>query len=262
MASTPDLSIILPCYNAESFLFGSLEALTTTLQALPITWEIIVVDDGSTDNTAALLAAWEGPNFRWIRFESNRGKGAAVRAGMQAAEGRQRIFTDVDLPYELEVIARCYSQLEAGSWAVFGSRRLSESSQVGSQSMLRRVGSRVFAAVARLVIGRGDLDTQCGFKGFNGLLASELFPRLRIDGFAFDVEASYLLTAAGVNIVNIPVQLVNHTFSTVTVLGGGVQSFIDVARIGLRRLYSAYPVEQLRLFVGTTLQHLPTQPQG
>lgn len=241
--SIPDLTIVLPCYNAASFVHASLTTLTAYLHTLPLRWEILAVDDGSQDGTRELLAQWDGPNFRWVGYTSNRGKGAAVKTGMLAAPGRQRIFTDLDLPYELSAIERCYERLAEGDLAVFGSRLLPESSQAITPPLIRRIGSRLFAAVAGLVIGRADLDTQCGFKGFNGTLADALFPLLRIDGFAFDVELSYLLTAAGVDITTIPVRLVNHDVSTVTILGSGLRSFLDVGRIAIWQLAGKYRVD-------------------
>ncbi len=242
-----DLSVILPCHNAAPFVEQSLGNLQAYLDSLGVNWEIVVVDDGSTDDTPAILDRCEGERCRVIHQVPNRGKGRAVVEGMMQAGGRIRIFTDIDLPYQLSDLKRCYEQLLAGpDQAVFGNRKLSGSASETDIPLKRRIGSRVFSTYAGLIIGRYDLDTQCGLKGFSGELAGRLFPLVTTDRFAFDVEIAFLLTAARLEIGSIPVTLVNHDLSTITVFGSGLRAFVDAAGIWRRKLAGRYDVSSLR----------------
>ncbi len=247
-AAPVELSLILPCYNAASLLEGSVSALMAYLEGLGVGWEIVLVDDGSTDGTPAVLARLAGPRVRTLRLEPNRGKGRAVREGMLAAAGRARLFTDADLPYRLDSIAACLDQIQAGRDAVFGSRLLAGSTIEADLPLLRRLASGLFRLAAGTIIGRYDLDTQCGFKGFSGPLADRLFPLLTIDRFAFDVELCLLLAEAGVPIGLIPVQLVNQELTTVTFVSAGLQTAVELGRIGLRRLRRGYDLHTLHAF--------------
>jgi dolichyl-phosphate beta-glucosyltransferase len=242
-----DLSVVTPCHNAAPFVERSLGELQTTLDSLGIDWEIVIVDDGSTDQTPAILDRCAGERCRVIHQIPNRGKGRAVAEGMVQAQGHIRIFTDIDLPYQMDDLKRCYEALAAGPHrAVFGNRKLSDSASETDIPLKRKIGSKVFSTYAGLIIGRYDLDTQCGLKGFDGELAECLFPLVTTDRFAFDVEIAYLLTAAGLEIGSIPVTLVNHDLSTITVFGSGLRTFIDAAGIWLRKLAGRYDVSTLR----------------
>jgi len=244
-----DLSVILPCHNAAPFVERSLNDLQAYLDSLGVDWEIVVVDDGSTDDTPAILDRCEGERYRVIHQVPNRGKGRAVVEGMVQAQGRIRVFTDIDLPYQLNDLKRCYERLLTGPHrAVFGNRKLSDSASETDLPLKRKIGSKVFSTYAGLIIGRYDLDTQCGLKGFSGELAERLFPLVTTDRFAFDVEIAYLLTAAGLGIGSIPVTLVNHDLSTITVFGSGLRTFVDAAEIWLRKLAGRYDVSTLREF--------------
>ena len=244
-----DLSVILPCHNAESFVEQSLDELQSCLDSMEIDWEIVVVNDGSTDGTPAILDRLESDRCRVIHQVPNRGKGRAVVAGMIAASGRIRLFTDIDLPYRMDDIECCYEALDSGpNPAVFGNRKLSESASETDIPLNRQIGSRVFSTYAGLIIGRYDLDTQCGLKGFDGALAEQLFPLVQSDRFAFDVEIAYLMTAAGIEIGAIPVTLVNHDLSTITVFGSGLRTFIDAGEIWLRKVTGQYDIAALRAF--------------
>jgi len=212
----PGLSIVIPCFNAARDIRASLDALSTYLERLPYSWEIVLVDDGSRDATAEILAARvRDPRIVLVVLERNRGKGRAVAEGMARARGACRIFTDQDLPYRLGAVARCAELvLERDHPVVFGNRLLAGSDAGRPPALRRLAGACVRAATGRL-LDRTDVDTQCGFKGFSAPVADALFPLLRIDGFLFDVEAALLLQRAGVPITFVPVELVNDGRSTV-----------------------------------------------
>ena len=241
-----EVSIILPCYNCAPFVERSFDTLCEHLDTLSSSWEIIMVDDGSADGTWDLVQRFaQDSGCKGIQFEENRGKGKAVIAGMAEARGKYRIFTDVDLPYRLENMSDCLELLGSERYqAVFGNRQHPESSIV-EISRGRRVAGRIVRFVSAFLVGRRDIDTQCGLKGFSGELADLLFPMLTIDGFLFDVELCFLLAEAGVEIRFIPVHLVNQGHSTVSFLRTGSSTVVDASRIKVRRLRHSYDVSPL-----------------
>ena len=231
-ADAPDLSLVIPFYNCRSRVGPTVEALTSHLDGMALTWEAVLVDDGSTDGTAeALRGRGDDDQVAVVHLARNRGKGGAVAAGMARARGRCRIFTDADLPYRLDAVgACCRAVLDRGYHAAFGNRLLDGSVTHGVATG-RRWASRLVRLVAGTVIGRRDVDTQCGLKAFSAELADALFPMLRIDGFLFDVELTLLLSRAGVPMGFVPVTLVNQDESTVRVLRTGFGTLRDAWRI-------------------------------
>lgn len=242
---SPDLSIVLPCYNVARFIPGMLAELAAYLNGLDITYEIVTVNDGSTDDTAHVLTALDLPALRMVTLPANRGKGGALIAGMGRAAGRYRIFTDADLPYDLSAIPAALDRLDAGSPAVFGNRHLIESEQAVETSLLRRAGHSAFGLAAGLVIGQFGHDTQCGFKGFSGSLATTLFPQITLERFGFDVEIYMLLIKAGIPISTVPVRLVRHDVSTVN-MGSGAHAFIEISRLARPGITRRYDLDALR----------------
>lgn len=229
----PELSVVIPCYDCGAHVARSVAALREHLETGGRSWEIVLVDDGSTDDTAAVLRSLaDGVRVLARSFPRNRGKGGAVAEGMAMARGACRVFTDVDLPYRLDAIDRCADRvLLEGHPAVFGNRLLAES-DASAQPLVRRVvGGAVRAAMGRL-LGRADVDTQCGLKGFSGPLADALFPALRIDGFLFDAEATLLLTRAGVPISFVPVELRRSGASTIGFARTGLKTLREWWRLG------------------------------
>ena len=236
---TPELSVVLPCYRSAPLAIRSVERLSDYLDDTGLTWEVVVVDDGGNDFPAE---PWDpaGP-ARLIRLPVNRGKGAAVGMGMRAARGWVRIFTDVDLPYDLTlfpVMARYI--LDRGFHVVIGDRTLPGSSYLGDISVARRIASVIFSEfVGRLVTG-GFFDTQCGLKAMRGDVADELFELRRLDRFAFDVELVYLSLRHKLDIKRIPVQLRNNETSTIRLGRDAARGVADVLRIKYHQLRGHY----------------------
>lgn len=191
--------------------------------------EIVVVDDGSGDGTAE--AARDGGADQVIVQPRNRGKGAAVRAGMLASTGRVVCFTDADLAYDPPHLRRLLAEVERGWDVVIGSRRHPES-RVSRSSGLRLLGSILVNRVSGAVLLARPLDTQCGLKGFRGDVARSVFAQSRIDGFAFDIEVLHLVERAGYSLTEIPVNLdESDEPSTVRVGRDVVQLALDMLRI-------------------------------
>lgn len=231
----PHLSIVIPAYNEEKKIDTDLAAALDYFDRQPYSFEVIAVDDGSTDGTAAKLAEWErrcAPRVRAICYRPNRGKGYAVRTGMLAARGARRMFADAGLCVPFSEVERGLAALEAGCDVAIGSRKLAASRVVQPQAAYRRWGSRVFGALVRLLMGLGGIeDTQCGFKFFTARAAEELFGRSCIDGFMFDAETLIHARRLGMKIGEFPVEWRADPDSRYRPLAGSVRNLVELARI-------------------------------
>lgn len=234
----PEISVVLPCYRSAGLARLSADRLARFLDETFASYEIVVVDDGGGD----FDGSWpeEGP-IRLLRLPANRGKGAAVRAGMLASRGRVRVFTDVDLPFELEpILASACFITERGFHLVIGDRTLPGSSYALDVGWRRRLASVVFSKLVGIFLTGGFFDTQCGFKAFRGDVAQGLFGLSRIDRFAFDVELLYLALLYRTDIKRIPVQLRNNETSAVRLLRDSLRMLLDVGKIRLFAWRGAY----------------------
>jgi glycosyltransferase involved in cell wall biosynthesis len=243
------LSVILPCYRAPSLARASATRLINAFAGRIPTYEIIVVDDGIGDCEPVLrdLPTPPGGKVTVITLPENRGKGGAVAAGMKAASGRVRIFTDVDIPYGTTPIMLVESLIRnRGFHIVTGDRTFPQSRYETELSFGRRLASRVFSKITATLVTGGFFDTQCGLKGFRGDIAESLFALQTVERFAFDVELIYLALTYGLEIKRIPVMLESNTTSSVQLGRDAIQTFIDVARIKLHQLRGDYESVELR----------------
>lgn len=191
--------------------------------------EIIVVDDGSGDRTADF--ALEAGANQVIVLPQNRGKGAAVRAGMIASRGATVAFTDADLAYHPAQLRRLLHEVEQGADAVIGNRRHPDSELVAT-SGVRTVGSRIVNRLASLVLLSAPHDTQCGLKGFSAEAARDIFSRTRIDGFAFDIEVLHLAERRNWELTQVPVEVADTgQRSTVHLVKDVLRLGVDLIRI-------------------------------
>ena len=225
-ADRPRLSVVVPAYGEAGRIAGTIAALR---EALGDDTEIVVVDDGSTDDTAA--AAETAKADVVIRIPDNRGKGAAVRAGMLAAHGDVIVFTDADLSYPPAQIEVLRTELVRGTDVVVGSRRHIGTRTLVRAGRLRELSGRVFNVFTRLVLPRKFGDTQCGLKGFRRDAARQIFSQSRIDRFAFDVEILWLADHFGFSIKEVPVELDNAPGSTVRLASDALRMVRDLTRI-------------------------------
>jgi dolichyl-phosphate beta-glucosyltransferase len=228
--SRPDVSLVLPVYNGAAFAARSTRTAADLLASRFGSWEVVVVDDGSVDGTAAAVAAVTDANVRLVPLPENTGKFGALKAGMREARGRCRVFTDADLPFDLSAIpymARLVN--ERGFHLVIGDRTLRESEYHDRVPPPRRFASRSFSFFVRLLVTGGLFDTQCGLKAFRADVADALFPLLLDDGFAGDVELLYVALKYNLEIKRIPVRLLRSEPTTVRVFG---QAGRMLARIG------------------------------
>ncbi|MGK5640648.1 dolichyl-phosphate beta-glucosyltransferase [Streptomyces sp. URMC 126] len=206
---TVGLSVVVPAYNEEDRLAPSLKAIRDHLDGEGTDdWELIVVDDGSTDGTADVVraAAAEDPRVRLLGSPANRGKGHAVRTGVLASRGRRVLVTDADLATPMEELPLLAARLDEGAAAAVGSRAL-PGSRIGiRQHALREALGRAGAGVIRALAAPGVRDTQCGFKLFEGERARTAFAASRLNGWAFDVEILSLFRRHGWTVAEVPVR--------------------------------------------------------
>ena len=227
----PDMSVIVPCYQEAERILASIEAITANLSGrYPNGWEIIVVDDGSSDGTAELVNGFD-PRVRVVRLPANRGKGAAVRTGMLAARGRLRLMTDADLATPIEELDRLVGMTATGADVVIGRRTGPHTRVRMPQPWYRQTMGKVFNLVGRLLFNVRYQDTQCGFKLFTDCAAEAIFRRTRVDRFAFDFECILLARQLGLEVAECYV-LWNHVEgSRVRLVADSASMFFSLLRL-------------------------------
>lgn len=228
------LSVVVPAYNEADRLPATLEDACAWLDAhLTDDYELLVVDDGSTDATRDAVRAWmdRHPHTRLIEQPQNRGKGAAVRRGMLESQGDIRLFMDADHSTHVSEVERVFTAMDVGADVVIASRQHPESDIDVHQSWLREHMGKGFNLIMRSIVGLPMKDTQCGFKAFTAEAADRIFGIAKLDGFSFDVEIIYLAHHLGYAIAEIPVRWVNEPNSKVRMLADPARMFADVMRI-------------------------------
>lgn len=242
---TRDVSLVMPAYDSAHYIDANVGRVLEFFEQAGIDGEVLVADDGSTDGTADAVRASDRVTV--LRLE-HAGKGAALRAGMAAATGRIRAFTDGDLPYGMGSLPLAISYIRERRYhAVIGDRTL-PGSAYESTGPLRTAVSEFASFAFRTLVTGGIYDTQCGFKVFRGDVAAELFGLTRIDGFAIDVELIYLLLKYRLDVKRIPVQLERNAPSSVRVVRDSAAAFRDIATIRLNwstGRYRSRPLEDL-----------------
>lgn len=241
--SHPYLSVIIPAYREATRILRGLQRVTEYLKGQDYSWECVVVDDGSPDETASIIEAYirEHPGLR-IRLlrEPHRGKGAAVRAGVLDACGEFILFSDADLSTPIEEVEKFLPLLEAGHEVVMGSRE-----EVGARRYdephHRHIVGRIFNLVVRTLAVGGYQDTQCGFKAYRRAAARKLFRSQRLERFSFDVEILFLARKSGLKVAVVPVRWYYADFSNMNILQDGFFMFVDIVRIRINALRGLYP---------------------
>ncbi|MBI3313343.1 MAG: glycosyltransferase family 2 protein [Candidatus Omnitrophica bacterium] len=226
------LSVIIPAYNEASRIAPTLESVMRFLKSQAYLSEIIVVDDGSQDETAA-VATKILSNFPHLVLKNkiNHGKGFVVRQGMMEAHGEYLLFSDADLSTPIEEVSGFIKELMQGYDLVIGSRALPDSNIEVHQPFWRENMGRVFNLLARCLSFRQIHDSQCGFKCFKGEVAKRLFSLQKLNGFSFDVEIIYLAQRLGYRILEKPVTWRNSPQSRVNALKDSWSMLVDLFRI-------------------------------
>ncbi|MFA4043961.1 MAG: hypothetical protein HZRFUVUK_000743 [Candidatus Fervidibacterota bacterium] len=235
-ADKPLVSVVIPAYNERNRLPQTLKRIIDYARQRRLHCEIIVVDDGSEDDTSevALLTANELSfgDLRVIRYTPNMGKGFAVRSGMLASRGRFILFTDADLSTPIEELDKLLKPIADGLCDIaIASRALPDSKLQVRQPLFRELLGRAFNVVVQALLLPGIKDTQCGFKCFRRETAFDVFPRQRVFGFAFDVEILFIARKLGYRIVEVPVCWINSPETKVKLFKHGFQMLLHVLLI-------------------------------
>jgi len=230
-----EISIIIPAYNEERRILPTLEKVYGYFsEKRKMDFEIIVVDDGSKDNTEKVIKNFAKDKFervKLIKHRKNKGKGAAVKTGVLEARGDLILFTDADLSTPIEEFEKLKKTIERGYDIVIGSRGLPESKIVVPQPWYRRYIGRLFPLFVRLIVMKNIRDTQCGFKMFKKKIAKELFANLETSGFAFDVEILFRALKKNYSVKEIPIIWINSPASKVTFLKGPIKMLKDLFKM-------------------------------
>ena len=241
-SAVPHLSIIIPSYNEELRLPATLERIAAYLSTYAREAEVLVVDDGSEDGTAAVAESYRSKilTLRVISNGVNRGKGYSVRHGIEEARGRIALFTDADLSAPIEEAGKLIDGLETNDVAI-GSRAMDRRLITVHESPFREFAGIIFNKIVRSILWLPFVDTQCGFKAFRRERCGIIFEQQTIEGFGFDPELLYLARRHGLRAVEIPVRWGHSPATKVSMLHDSIQMFMDIFTIRWNSLVGRYP---------------------
>ncbi len=236
------LSVVVPAFNEEVRLRVSLPAFCDLAASFFPKFEIIVVDDGSSDKTTDLVLSYARQHscIRLIRYEKNRGKGYAVRTGMLASKGDLVLFSDADLSTPFTEIKKLLSALECGADVAIGSRAVKESVLVKRQPLYRMLMGKTFNKFVQFLATPGIFDSQCGFKLFTKTAALNIFNDCQVNGFGFDVEVLFLARKRGFLIQEVGVDWINDSDSRVNPITDSARMLRDLFIIRRNALLGYY----------------------
>jgi dolichyl-phosphate beta-glucosyltransferase len=244
-SSRPELSIVIPAFNEERRLGKSLELIRMYLASRNIRAEVLVVDDGSTDDTAKVVehSQVHFPELQLISNGRNRGKGFSVRHGMLKAKGEIALFTDADLSAPIEEVDKLLAVLREGAFdGAIGSRAINRALIDVHQSAGREFAGKVYNGIVRQIAGLQFQDTQCGFKAFCLDKARVIFEQQRIHGFGFDPEILFLSRQRGLRIAEIPIRWAHHPATKVNVFLDSLRMLRDLIAIRWNDLLGRYSI--------------------
>ena len=244
---TPVYSIIIPAYNEGERISVALDRVLEHIDRRHCSAEVIVVNDGSRDQTADLVRRYtsEHPAVRLVENPGNRGKGYSVRHGMTAASGELLLFTDADLSAPIWQADKLFDALRQGADVVIGSRWMDPALQTTKQPLFRQLAGRIFNLLLRLILGLKFKDTQCGFKAFTRRAAGLIFPRQRIERWGFDPEILFLAGKMGLATREVPVEWAHDERSKISPLRDGVRMFGEMLKVRCYDLTGKYRSEAL-----------------
>jgi dolichyl-phosphate beta-glucosyltransferase len=240
----PTYSIVIPAYNESARLGGTLDKVLAYLRSRGWNAEVIVVNDGSRDNTEEIARqfAAQDPSVRVVHNPGNRGKGYSVRNGMLHARGRIVLFSDADLSSPIEESGKLIAALDAGADIAIGSRWLRAETQTQRQPLHRQIFGRIFNLLLRITLGLQFKDTQCGFKAFTQHAVQAIFPLQKIERWGFDPEILFLARKFGFRVDEIPVAWGHSGGTRINPLVDGSRMFMEMLHIrwnDLREKYEA-----------------------
>jgi len=230
------ISVIIPAFNEEKRLPDTIDEIINYFKHLKLTFEIIIIDDGSTDSTKdIILKKYNFKNINYLRNKINKGKGFSIKKGVLNAKGDLILFTDADLSTPIFEFEKLKEYLNKGYDIAIASRALKFSKIEKHQNILRETMGKIFNLIVRLILLKEYHDTQCGFKLFKSTVAKEIFPKTTIDGFAFDVEILILAKILKFKVIETPVIWSNSPESKINPIKDSIKMLKDL--IKLRKKY-------------------------
>lgn len=234
MSEIPSLSIVIPAYNEGERLGPTLDRVLSFIVEHPWESEIVVVNDGSVDDTADIVRNYAGKSggiVRLVENPGNRGKGYSVRNGVLNSNGDLVLFTDADLSAPIEEAAKLITALDHGADVAIGSRWARSELQTRRQSLTRQAMGRIFNGLLRVLLRLDFKDTQCGFKAFRRPAANALFPLQRIEGWGFDPEILFLARRMALRVAEVPVRWGHDTRTRINPIVDGTRMLGEIVRI-------------------------------
>ena len=231
--SHPQLSIVIPAYNESARIEATLERVMSCVEMQGWDAEVLVVDDGSSDDTGEIIQRWMArfPRLHLVKNPGNRGKGFSVRNGLLQAAGDVVMFTDADLSAPMEEADRLLEAIKGGADVAIGSRWMDRTRQTIHQPLYRQFFGRCFNAITRGVMGLPFKDTQCGFKAFRREVAQVIFRLQRIERWGFDPEILFIARKLKYTIMEVPVTWGHDERSRMSYLKDGMKMLEDMATI-------------------------------
>lgn len=231
------ISVIIPAYNEAQRIEITLKKILDYFSTRFLNWEIIVVDDGSTDETEFIVKkSVPSQHLTFLKNGKNLGKGESIKRGMLIGKGDILLFTDADLSTPIEEYEKLITFIHNGYDISIGSRGLEQSKIIKKQPFYRQNMGKFFNHIVQLLVLRGIKDTQCGFKIFKKEVAKKIFPLQRLKGFAFDVEILLIGKKMGYKIAEVPVRWVNSPTSTVNPIIDSTKMLIDLIKLRFRKI--------------------------
>lgn len=236
------VSVIIPAYNEERRLPATLESAYKFLTAAGRTFEIVVVDDGSLDNTAAVVEEYARTheNVRLISYSPNRGKGHAIRVGMLASKGDLLLFDDADGSSPISELTKLAAAIDSGADLAIGSRAKPDTDRTVKALAHRKYIGNTFNMIVQFLLLPGLYDTQCGFKMFKRAVAHDLFSVAHVDGYAFDVEVLFIARLRGYRVSEVAINWSNVEGSKVNVLLDSPRMLLEVLWIAAGAWFGRY----------------------
>ncbi len=242
MTDFPKYSIVIPAYNERARILATLRAVVDTVRAHQWSAEVIVVNDGSTDETAQLVGEFSrtAPEVRLMNNPRNCGKGYSVRSGLLHAQGEIVMFTDADLSAPIEEAERLFAAIASGADIAIGSRWLETSRQTHRQPLYRQFFGRCFNALTRAIMRLPFADTQCGFKAFTRTAAQTVFQLQTIERWGFDPEILFIARKRGFRIKEVPVSWAHDARTRISYLRDGMQMLKELCIVRWNALTGRY----------------------